>query len=103
MACAASVIDPLLSPGRAAHASARAGGDSVTPPARGGSSRVKQRDVALRKAHSKMTLLKAYVQTVANAEPDKAQAILLSAGMNAGKPRTWTKPPIEAKRGDAPG
>jgi hypothetical protein len=70
---------------------------------RGGKGMVKQRDVALRKAHSKMTMLKAYVQCVANAEPEKAEAIVLSAGMNVGKPRTWTKPPIKAKHGDAPG
>jgi carotenoid cleavage dioxygenase-like enzyme len=70
---------------------------------RGGKGMVKQRDVALRRAHSKMTMLKVYVQTVANAEPDKAEATLLSAGMNVAKPRTWTKPPMEAKLGNAPG
>ena len=70
---------------------------------KGGKGMVKQRDVALRKAHSKMTMLKAYVQCIANAEPDKEEAVVLSAGMNVGKPRTWTKPPIKAKHGDAPG
>ncbi|HZF47710.1 MAG TPA: fibronectin type III domain-containing protein [Polyangiaceae bacterium] len=68
-----------------------------------GKGMVQERDVALRGAHSHMTMLKAYVQVTANAEPEKAEAIVLSSGMDVAKPRTWTKPPIEAKHGDAPG
>jgi len=52
---------------------------------------VKQRDVTLRQAHLTMTMLKAYVQTTANAEPERAEAIVHSAGMNVAKPRTRTK------------
>jgi hypothetical protein len=70
---------------------------------KGGKGMVKERDVALRQAHSKMTVLKAYVQSCANAEPDKAEAIILSAGMKVGKPRVRTKLPIEVKHGGAPG
>jgi len=70
---------------------------------RGGKGMVKLRDVALRNAHGKMTLLRAHVQSVANAELKKGEAIVLGAGMNVGKPRSRTKLPIEAKRGNAPG
>ena len=70
---------------------------------KGGKGMAQERDVALRGAHSHMTMLKAYVQVTANAEPEKAEAIVLSSGMDVAKPRTWTKPPIEAKLGDAPG
>jgi hypothetical protein len=70
---------------------------------KGGKGMVKLRDVALRKVHTKMTVLKAYAQSIANAEPDKAEAILHSAGMNVAKPRTWTKPSTAAKHGNAPG
>ena len=52
---------------------------------------VKQRDVTLRQAHLTMTMLTAYVQTTANAEPERAEAIVHSAGMNVAKPRTRTK------------
>jgi hypothetical protein len=68
-----------------------------------GKGMVQQRDVALRRAHGKVTLLKAYVQSTANANPDRAEAIVLSAGMSVGKPRTRTKLPVQAKHGDAPG
>jgi hypothetical protein len=70
---------------------------------RRGKGMVQQRDVALRRAHGNVTLLKAYVQTTANANPDRAEAIVLSAGMSVGKPRTRTKLPVQAKHGDAPG
>jgi len=70
---------------------------------KGGKGMVKLRDIALRKAHNKMTVLRAYVQSVANAELDQAEAILLSAGMKVGKPRTRTKLPVEVKHGDAAG
>jgi len=70
---------------------------------RGGKGMVKQRDVVLRTVHTKMTVLKGYVQSVANAEPDQAEAIVLSAGMDIGKPRTRTKRPVQAKHGNAPG
>jgi hypothetical protein len=69
---------------------------------RGGKGVTKQRDVALRKTHNKMNMLKAYVQSVANAEAE-AEAIVLSAGMDAKKPRARTKLPVEVKHGDAPG
>jgi hypothetical protein len=70
---------------------------------RGGKGAVAERDVALREAHIDMTMLKAYVQSAANAAPEQAEAIIHSAGMNVAKQRTWTKLPIEAKHGDAPG
>ena len=70
---------------------------------KGGKGMVQERDVTLRRAHNKMTVLKAYVQGIANEDPDKAEAIILSAGMNVGKPRTRTKLPTSARRGDAPG
>jgi hypothetical protein len=70
---------------------------------KGGKGMVKERDVALRQAHNKVTMLRAYVQSVANEEPEKAEAIVHSAGMNAKKPRTRTKPPVEVKHGDAVG
>jgi len=70
---------------------------------KGGKGMVKQRDVTLRQAHRKMTMLKAYVQTTANDEPERAEAIVHSAGMNVAKPRTRTKLPTSAKHGDAPG
>jgi len=50
-----------------------------------------------------MTLLRAYVQSVANAEPEQAEAIVLSAGMATKKPSTRTKLPVEVKHGGAPG
>jgi hypothetical protein len=64
---------------------------------------VQERDVVLRRAHGKMTVLRAYAQSVANAEPDRAEAIIHSAGMNVGKPRTRTKLPISAKYGNVLG
>jgi hypothetical protein len=70
---------------------------------KGGKGMVPQRDVVLRKVHHKMTMLRAYVQSAANAEPDQAEALIHSAGMNIGKPRTRTKLPVEVKHGDAPG
>ena len=70
---------------------------------RGGKGMVQQRDVARRKAHNKMTMLKAYVQSVANEDPEKAEAVIQSAGMNVRKPYERTKLPVEVKRGDAPG
>jgi hypothetical protein len=70
---------------------------------RGGKGMVQQRDVSLRMAHLNMTMLKAYVQTKANAEPERAEAIVHSAGMNVGKPRTRIKLPTSAKYGGAPG
>ena len=70
---------------------------------KGGKGMVQQRDVTLRQAHLNMTMLKAYVQTTANAEPERAEAIVHSAGMNVGKPRTRTKLPTSAKHGGAPG
>ena len=70
---------------------------------KGGKGMVKQRDVTLRQAHLRMTMLKAYVQTTANAEPERAEAIVHSAGMNVARPRMRTKLPTSAKHGDAPG
>lgn len=70
---------------------------------KGGKGMVKQRDVALRAVHTKMNVLKAYVQGTANAEPDRGEAIILSAGMKVGKPRMRTKLPVEAKHGSGPG
>jgi hypothetical protein len=69
----------------------------------GGKGMAQERDVALRKAHGTMTMLKAFVQRVANAEPEQAEAIVHSAGMNVGKPRSRTKLPVNVKHGDAPG
>ena len=70
---------------------------------KGGKGMVKERDVALRQAHNKTTLLRAYVQSVANEAGEKAEAIVQSAGMDVGKPRARTKPYVEAKHGNAPG
>jgi hypothetical protein len=70
---------------------------------KGGKGMTKERDVVLRKAHGKMTVLRAYVQNAANAEPEKAEAIIHSAGMKVGKPRTRTKLPMQAKYGNAVG
>ena len=70
---------------------------------RGGKGMVAQRDVALRHAHLMMTVLKAHVQSVANADPERAEAIVQSAGMRVAKRSAWTKPPIGAKHGNAPG
>ena len=69
---------------------------------RGGKGVAKLRDVALRRVHNKMNVLKAYVQSVANAEAEP-EAIVLSAGMNAKKPSTRTKLPVDVKHGGAPG
>jgi hypothetical protein len=70
---------------------------------KGGKGAVKQRNVALRKAHNSMNLLTAYVQSTANEQPDQAEAIIESAGMKVGKPRVRTKLPLEARHGDAVG
>jgi hypothetical protein len=70
---------------------------------KGGKGMVQQRNVALRKTHNKMTMLKAYVQTTANEDPEKAEAIIHSAGMNVAKPRTRTKLPVQARLGDGHG
>jgi hypothetical protein len=70
---------------------------------RGGKGMTQLRDVALRQAHTCMTLLRAYVQSVANAEPEQAEAIVHSAGMNVAKPRTRTKLPVEVRHGGAVG
>jgi hypothetical protein len=70
---------------------------------RGGKGMVKERDVALRTTHNDMTMLRAYVQTTANAEPEQAEATIHSAGMNVGKQPSRTKLPVVAKHGDGPG
>ncbi len=70
---------------------------------KGGKGMVPLRNVALRKAHTSMTLIRAYVQSVANREPEQAEAIVLGAGMNVGKPRTRTKLPVEVRHGNAVG
>ena len=70
---------------------------------RGGKGMVQLRDVELRKSHNNMTMVKGYVQGVANKHPEEAEAIIHSAGMNVAKPRTRTKLPIEVKLGGAPG
>ena len=70
---------------------------------KGGKGMTQERDVVLRRAHGKMTVLRAYAQNVANAEPEKAEAIIHSAGMNVAKPRKRTKLPIQAKHGNAVG
>jgi hypothetical protein len=70
---------------------------------KGGKGMVPERDVALRRAHNKVTVLKAYVQSVANEDPEKAEATIHSAGMNVAKPRTRTKLPIQARLGDGHG
>jgi hypothetical protein len=70
---------------------------------KGGKGMVSERNVALRKAHNKMTVLKAYVQSVANEDPEKAEATIHSAGMDVAKPRTRIKLPIQARLGDGHG
>lgn len=70
---------------------------------KGGKGMVQERNVALRKTHSKMTVLKAFVQAVANEDPERAEAIIHSAGMNVAKPRTRTKLPIQARLGEGHG
>lgn len=64
---------------------------------------VQQRDVDLRKAHRGMTLLKVFVQNTANEDPEQAEVIIKSAGMDVAKPRSRNKQPVEAKYGDSPG
>ena len=54
---------------------------------KGGKGMVQERDVNLRKAHGKMTVLRAYVQSIANGELEKGEAIILSAGMKLGSTR----------------
>ena len=58
-------LDPQGSPKPTPHLPARKGGKGMT----------KLRDIALRKAHNQMTMLKAYAQSVANAEPEQVEAI----------------------------
>lgn len=70
---------------------------------RGGKGMVQLRDVELRRSHNNMTMIKGYVQGVANTKPEEAEAIIHSAGMNVAKPRTRTKLPLEAKLGETPG
>ena len=48
---------------------------------KGGKGMVKKRNVALRRVHNKMSMIRAYVQTVANEDPDQAEVIIESAGM----------------------
>ena len=64
---------------------------------------VQERDVALCHAHGLVTVLKAYVQSVANGAGEKAEAIVQSAGMDVGKPRARTKPAVGVRYGNAPG
>ena len=70
---------------------------------KGGKGMVEERDVVLRKAHNKLNMLKAHVQCVANEEPERAEAIIESAGMNVGKQRERVKQPLNAKHGEAVG
>ena len=70
---------------------------------KGGKGMVQERDVNLRKAHGKMTVIRAYVQSIANGELERGEAIILSAGMKVGKPRSRNKLPVEAKHGNGRG
>ena len=70
---------------------------------KGGMGAVEQRDVALAVVRNDMRLLKAYVQSVADANATEAESLIKSAGMDVTKKRTRTKPPVEARRGKAPG
>jgi hypothetical protein len=70
---------------------------------KGGKGMVQLRDVELRKSHNNMTMVKGYVQGVANKHPEEAEAIIHSAGFNTAKPRVRTKLPTSAKHGDGPG
>lgn len=70
---------------------------------KGGKGTTEARNVALRKSHSEMRLLRAYVQNTADKSPAQAAAIIESAGMKVGKPRTVTKLPLAAKQGNASG
>jgi len=68
-----------------------------------GKGAAQQRDVSLGVLRSDMRLLKAYAQSVADANPTEAEAIIRSAGMGVGKKSTRTKPSVGARQGNAPG
>ena len=70
---------------------------------KGGMGAVQQRDVDLEAVRNDMRLLKAYVQSVADANATEAESIIKSAGMGIGKKSTRTKPAIAAKQGKVPG
>ena len=70
---------------------------------KGGMGAVEQRDVALGAVRNDMRLLKAYVQSVADANATEAESLIKSAGMDVKKKRTRTKPSVEARWGKAPG
>src|SRR5687768_4887826 len=56
-----------------------------------GKGMVQERDVALRHAHNLQSVLRAYVQSVANEAGEKAEAIVHSAGMKTKKRSTRAK------------
>jgi hypothetical protein len=70
---------------------------------KGGMGAVEQRDVALEAVRNDMRLLKAYVQSEADANATAAESLIKSAGMDVKKKRTRTKPSVEARWGKAPG
>src|SRR5262245_61895408 len=64
---------------------------------------VPKRDLDLGAVHNDMRLLKAYVQSVADANATEAESIIKSAGMDIKQKSTRTKPPVVAKLGTVPG
>jgi len=61
------------------------------------------RDAKLEALFDELRALKSYVQTVANAHPTEAEALILSAGMSLKHPSPRNKPIFEAVNGRVPG
>jgi hypothetical protein len=70
---------------------------------KGGKGAVPQRNVELGVVRNDMRLLKAYVQSVADASATESESIIKSVGMDVGKKRARTKPPVGANQGKVPG
>ena len=71
---------------------------------KGGVGLFEQRDASLGVLQIDMRLVKAHVQSVADAHPHaEAESIIKSAGMGVGKKPTRTKATIAAKHGEIPG
>lgn len=71
---------------------------------KGGVGLFEQRDASLNVLQIDMRLVKAHVQSVADAHPyAEAESIIKSAGMGVARRRTWTKPDVAAQHGKIPG
>jgi hypothetical protein len=64
---------------------------------------IQQRNADLRTVRSDMRLLKAYLQSTADANPAEAEVIIKSAGMSIRKKRARTLLPVSAKQGKVTG